>query len=80
MKPNSLVLITALIAALHMRAEANDIIHATGFESPAFNPVLPLHGQDGFLSFTGIPELATTVSRENPRDGEQCLRWKGATY
>jgi hypothetical protein len=48
MQPNSLALITALIAGFPRRAKANDIIYQTGFESPAFNSSLPLHGQDGF--------------------------------
>jgi uncharacterized delta-60 repeat protein len=79
MKTNSLLLVAALVAALHGRAAASDIIYQTGFEPPEFTPGLPLSEQDLWLGGWYAPGTShpTTISTANARDGAQCVRFHG---
>jgi hypothetical protein len=75
MNIKSLLLLVSLAAGLPCGAAANDVIYQTGFEPPGFTVTQPLRGQENWVDYGNGEEIA--VSTENPRDGAQCLRWKG---
>lgn len=68
----------AILAALSWTAPANDIIYQTGFEPPTFTADQPVRDVDGWVSLPFAEPI--TVSAENPRDGTQCLKFKGGFF